>query len=507
MLNPVALIILDGWGINESKEHNAVMAANTPNFDQYNSTYPSTTIKASGLDVGLPDGQMGNSEVGHLNIGAGRVVYQDLTRISKAIEDGSFHENEALVKACKNVKENDSNLHIMGLLSDGGVHSHIDHVKGLVQMAKKHGVERLYLHAFLDGRDTPPQSGIKYIKEIEEEMKNVGVGEIATISGRYYAMDRDNRWERTELAYDALVHGKGQEASSAEEAVENSYAEDVVDEFVKPTVIMKDGQPTGTIKEHDSIIFFNFRPDRARQLTRAITDQDFKEFEKEYFETDYVCMTTYDVTFENVDVAYAPTAIKNTLGEYLSAKGKSQLRIAETEKYAHVTFFFNGGVEVANENEERLLINSPSVATYDMQPEMSAYEVTEALLKELDKDKHDFIVLNFANSDMVGHTGDFDAAVKAVEAVDDCLGKVVEKLLSKNGKALITADHGNAELMEDPNGNPMTAHTSNIVPCILINGDVELHDDGKLSDLAPTLLELLEVEQPEEMTGKSLIKK
>lgn len=507
MRNPVALIILDGWGINESKEHNAVMAANTPNFDRLSKEYPKTTIKASGLDVGLPDGQMGNSEVGHLNIGAGRVVYQDLTRISKDINDGSFHEKEVLVKACQNVKKNDSNLHIMGLLSDGGVHSHINHVKGLVQMAKKNGVDRLYLHAFLDGRDTPPQSAIGYIEEIQKEMEAVGVGKIATVSGRYYAMDRDNRWERTKLAYDALVHGEGLTAESAVEAVENSYEKDEVDEFVKPTVILEAGNPVGKIKKDDSIIFFNFRPDRARQLTRALTDKEFKGFERDYFKTDYVCMTTYDETFDNVDVAYEPISIENTLGEYLSAQGKTQLRIAETEKYAHVTFFFNGGVEVANDNEERLLINSPSVATYDMKPEMSAFEVTDALLKELDKDKFDFIVLNYANSDMVGHTGDFDAAVKAVEAVDTCLGKVIEKLNEKNGKAIITADHGNAELMEDENGNPMTAHTTNIVPCIVTDPSVELKEGGKLSDLAPTLLDLMNIKQPAEMTGQSIIKK
>jgi 2,3-bisphosphoglycerate-independent phosphoglycerate mutase len=505
MSNPVALIILDGWGISNSKEHNAIMTAKILNFDKYSKKYASTTIKASGLDVGLPDGQMGNSEVGHLNIGAGRVVYQHLTNITKEISEGNFYKNEEFLKACKNVKENGTNLHIMGLLSDGGVHSHINHIKGLVQLAKKNNVKKLYLHAFLDGRDTPPKSACKYVEEIEKEMKEVGVGEIATIGGRYYSMDRDNRWDRIELGYNVLFNAKGEKAQSAIEAIENSYKKDEADEFVKPTVIIKNGKPIATIKENDSIIFFNFRPDRARQITRAIVDKNFKKFERDYIKTVFVSMTTYDETLEGVDVAYKPTKLVNTLGEYLSDNGKKQLRIAETEKYAHITFFFNGGIEAPNKNEDRVLINSPNVATYDMKPEMSAYEVTDALIKQIDLEKHDFIVLNFANTDMVGHTGDFNAAVKAVEAVDECLGRVVEKLLSKNGKVIITADHGNAELMEDEDGNPMTAHTTNVVPCIVVDGDVKLRNDGKLCDLAPTLLELMEMDKPVEMTGISLI--
>ncbi|MGM0378592.1 MAG: 2,3-bisphosphoglycerate-independent phosphoglycerate mutase [Bacillota bacterium] len=508
MKNPVALLILDGWGINTDSNHNAINAANTPNFDKLSNKYATTTIKASGEDVGLPKGQMGNSEVGHLNIGAGRVVYQDLTRISKDIENDDFSEKKVLKEACQNVKKNDTSLHIMGLLSDGGVHSHIKHVKGLVKMAKKNGVKRLYLHAFLDGRDTPPKSAAKYIKEIEAYMDKKEVGNIATISGRYYAMDRDNNWDRTKLAYDAIVHGEGLKADNALEALENSYDDGANDEFVKPTVILENDKPVGTLDEDDSVIFFNFRPDRARQLTRAISDKEFKEFEKEYFETDYVCMTTYDETFENVDIAYETLEVKNTLGQYLSDKGKTQLRIAETEKYAHVTFFFNGGIEKPNEGEERILIKSPGVSTYDKKPEMSAYKVKDELLKQIDLEKHDFIVLNFANPDMVGHTGDFDATVKAIETVDECLGEVVDKLKSKNGEMIITADHGNAELMEDADGNPMTAHTSNIVPCIVVgNRDYKLRDDGALCDLAPTLLEFLELDKPEEMTGKSLIKK
>jgi len=505
MSNPVALIILDGWGERSDKNHNAIAAANTPNFDKYHEKYSSTTIKASGLDVGLPDGQMGNSEVGHLNIGAGRVVYQYLTKISKEIENGEFYNNESFIKACKNAKENNSSLHIMGLVSDGGVHSHINHIKGLIKLAKKNDVENLYLHAFLDGRDTPPKSAIKYLEEVEKEMKTVGIGEIATVSGRYYAMDRDNRWERVKLAYDALFNAIGEEAESATEAVENSYNKDEVDEFVKPTVIIKNDKPIATIKENDSIIFFNFRPDRARQITRSIVDKEFSSFEREYIKTDYVCMTTYDATFNNVDIAYKPVRLVNTLGEYLSNIGKKQLRIAETEKYAHITFFFNGGVEAPNKNEDRVLVSSPDVATYDLKPEMSAYEVTEKLVEQIDLEKHDFIVLNFANTDMVGHTGDFNAAVKAVEAVDECLGRIIEKLLSKNGKIIITADHGNAEVMEDEDGNPMTAHTTNVVPCIVIDKKHKLRNDGKLCDLAPTLLELMDIEKPAEMTGSSII--
>lgn len=507
MKSPVALIILDGWGYNDSEKGNAVKKANTPNFDKYFDNYSHTYLNASGLAVGLPEGQMGNSEVGHLNIGAGRVVYQDFTRISKSIKDGDFFEKEELVRACKNVEKNNTKLHLLGLLSDGGVHSHIDHLKGLIDLADIHGVEEVYVHAFLDGRDTHPRSAIKYIEEIEAYMDQKGIGKIATISGRYYAMDRDNRWERTKLAYDALVNGKGVTAETAVEAVENSYAKDKDDEFVMPTVILEDNQPTTMIDEHDSIIFFNFRPDRARQITRALVDREFKGFEREYFETEYVTMTTYDETIKNVEIVFKQNTIHNTLGLYLSEQGKNQLRIAETEKYAHVTFFFNGGIEPPYKNEERILVDSPKVATYDQQPEMSAYEVTDTLLEEIDKDKHDFIVLNFANPDMVGHTGDFDAAVKAVETVDECLGKVVEKLFTKNGKMIITADHGNSEQMLDDDGGPMTAHTSNKVPCIIIDGKVELRDDASLCDIAPTILDFLALDIPEEMEGKSIVVK
>ncbi len=509
MKKPVAIVILDGWGINKAEMGNAIEHAATPNFDRFMATYPNTKVAASGLDVGLPDGQMGNSEVGHLNIGAGRVVYQELTRITKSIKDGDFFENESLLKAVRNAKEGGHKLHVMGLLSDGGVHSHINHLKGLVDLAKKNGLDNIYVHAFLDGRDTPPKSAIEYIEELEAYMTEQGIGQIATVSGRYYAMDRDKRWERVEKAYDVVVKAEGQTAASAVEAVQNSYEKGENDEFVLPTAIMKDGAPVATIGENDSVIFFNFRPDRARELTRALVDVEFDGFERTRFDLDYVCFTQYDATIEGVDVAFKPQTITNTLGEYVSSKGLNQLRIAETEKYAHVTFFFNGGVEEPNPGEDRELIPSPKVATYDLQPEMSAYEVTDRLLAKLDEDKYDFIVLNFANPDMVGHTGVFEAAVKAVEVIDECFAKVCDKIVDLGGNVIITADHGNAEVMVDPETNkPMTAHTTNVVPCILAGaGDVKLREDGKLCDFAPTLLELMGLEQPAEMTGTSLIEK
>ena len=509
MKKPVALVILDGWGINNAELGNAIEHAKTPNFDRYMATYPNTVVAASGLDVGLPEGQMGNSEVGHLNIGAGRVVYQELTRITKSIKDGDFFENESLVKAMNNAKVEGRKLHVMGLLSDGGVHSHINHLKGLVDMAKKNGLDDIYVHAFLDGRDTPPKSAIGYIEELEAHMAKVGIGHIATVSGRYYAMDRDKRWERVELAYNALAKSEGLTANSAVEAVENSYEKGENDEFVLPTVVLNDGQPTAQVSENDSVIFFNFRPDRARELTRALVDVEFDVFARERFDLDYVCLTQYDATIEGVDVAFKPQTITNTLGEYVSAQGLQQLRIAETEKYAHVTFFFNGGVEEPSTGEDRELIPSPKVATYDLQPEMSAHEVTDRLLSKLDEDKYDFVVLNFANPDMVGHTGVFDAAVEAVEVIDNCFAKVCDKIVDLGGNVIITADHGNAEMMLDPETQkPMTAHTTNVVPCILAGaGDVKLRADGKLSDFAPTILQLLDLKQPSEMTGTTLIAK
>lgn len=503
MKKPVALVVLDGWGYNKPSEFNAIHLANTPNMDNYVEKYPSTKLHTSGLAVGLPDGQMGNSEVGHLNIGAGRVVYQALTRITKSIKDGDFFTNDAIVKAVDNVKANGSALHLMGLFSPGGVHSHTDHLKGLLQLAKKENIKEVYVHAFLDGRDTPPQSAIEFVKDMEAFMQAENVGQIATLSGRYYAMDRDKRWERVEKAYNNLVKGNGVKADSAVEALEASYAEKVNDEFVLPTIINENA----TVKDHDSIIFYNFRPDRAREITRAFVDTDFSDFDREKKDVTYICMTEYDSTIENVSVAFEPEVLKNTLGEYLSKKGKTQLRIAETEKYAHVTFFFNGGVEAPEEGESRVLINSPSVATYDLQPEMSAYELTEALEAEIDKDIHDVIILNYANPDMVGHTGVIDAAVKAVETVDTCLKRIVDKVLSKGGSLLITADHGNAEeMVNEATGNPQTAHTTYDVPLIMIGADQDLKDDGKLCDLAPTLLGLLDLDVPEEMTGKSLLK-
>ena len=509
MKKPVALIIMDGYGYTSETKGNAVAAANTPNLDRISKEYPSTLINASGLDVGLPNGQMGNSEVGHTNIGAGRIVYQDLTRITKAIEDGDFFTNEVLCQAMDNAV--DKSLHIMGLLSDGGVHSHIDHLKALVKMAKEKGVKKVYVHAFTDGRDTDPQSAITYVKEAEEVMAEVGVGEFASVSGRYYAMDRDKRWERVQLAYDAMVEGKGETATSATEAIQNSYNEGKNDEFVLPTVIVKDKNPVGTIKEGDSVVFFNFRPDRARQITRALVCDEFVGFERPCMKTFFVCLTEYDITIKNVHIAFGPQSLSNTLGEYLANNGKVQLRAAETEKYAHVTFFFNGGVEEPNQGEERLLIPSPKVATYDLQPEMSAGELLEKVVAKIDEDKFDFIVVNFANPDMVGHTGNVEAAIKAVETVDSCVGKLVDKIIEKGGSAIITADHGNAELMEDvESGKTITAHSTNPVPFIVAGEEFKtstLLEDGRLSDIAPTVLDMMHLEQPEEMTGHSLIKK
>jgi 2,3-bisphosphoglycerate-independent phosphoglycerate mutase len=501
---PVMLMILDGFGLTDKAEGNAVKAANKPNIDDIFTHYYSTTLGASGLSVGLPEGQMGNSEVGHLNIGAGRVVYQSLTRITKSIKDGDFFENTELNDAVKNVKENNSALHLMGLLSPGGVHSHTGHLKGLLKLAKQNGLKEVYVHAFLDGRDVPPASAKDFIEDIENYMAEIGVGKIATVSGRYYAMDRDNRWERVQLAYNALVLGKGETADSATEAVDKSYDTGKTDEFVLPTVV----EQGANIKNKDSVIFFNFRPDRAREITRAINDKNFDGFERETLDLKFITMTEYDSTLQGVEVAFKPESLTNTLGEYVSKLGKKQLRIAETEKYAHVTFFFNGGVEEANKNEDRALIASPKVATYDLKPEMSAYEVTDELLKRLDTDEYDMIILNFANPDMVGHTGIFEAAKTAVETVDVCLGKVVDKILEKDGTVFITADHGNAEQMVDySTGKPMTAHTTDPVPFVYVsNNSKELRDDGVLADIAPTMLQVMGIEVPVEMTGKSLIK-
>ena len=502
---PTLLAILDGFGLTNHVEGNAVAAANTPNIDKYVEMYPHTKIGASGMAVGLPDGQMGNSEVGHLNIGAGRIVYQSLTKITKSINDGDFFTNPALVKAVNNVKNNGGALHLMGLLSPGGVHSHIDHLKGLIDLAKKNDIKEVYVHGFLDGRDVAPASALEYIAEIENYMNEVGVGKIATLSGRYYAMDRDNRWERVELAYNAMVLGEGETAETAVSAVEKSYHDNKTDEFVLPTVIDKNG----TIKNGDSVIFFNFRPDRAREITRAINDKEFNGFKRNTLNLVFVTMTEYDSTLEGVEVAFGPEVLKNTLGEFLANKGLHQLRIAETEKYAHVTFFFNGGVEEPNVNEDRQIVASPKVATYDLKPEMSAYELTETLIGKINEDKYDVIILNYANPDMVGHTGVFDAAKKAVEAVDECLGKVVDAVLAKDGRVFVTADHGNAEQMIDySTGKAMTAHTTGPVPFIYIAKDAKpLREGGKLADIAPTMIEAMGLEKPVEMTGESLIAK
>ena len=508
MKKPYAIIIMDGYGINPDKTGNAIELEGSPNVKRYEREYPSSQLGASGMSVGLPDGQMGNSEVGHLNMGAGRIVYQELTKITKEIQDGEFFENEALVKAVENCKKNDSALHLMGLLSPGGVHSHTNHLYGLLRLAKMNGIEKVHVHAFLDGRDVPPSSAVEYIKEAIEKMRDIGVGDIATVMGRYYAMDRDNRWERVSKAYDAIVCGEGEEAESAVTAVEESYNNDVTDEFVVPTVIKKDGEPLGKVSENDSVVFFNFRPDRARELTRTIVDEDFSGFERDYFKTCFVTMTQYDATMPNVEVAFKPEQLVNTFGEYISKKGLRQLRIAETEKYAHVTFFFNGGVEKPYDGEDRALINSPKVATYDLKPEMSAYEVTDEVVKRIDSGEYDVIILNFANCDMVGHTGVFDAAVKAVEAVDECLGRVIDAIERHDGVALVTADHGNADQMIDyETGEPFTAHTTNVVPLILIGRDDLKIKSGRLADLTPTMLDLMGLEKPAEMTGESLIER
>ncbi len=498
---PLCLMILDGYGIAPGDCCNAICQANTPNMDKYLKQYPNTQISASGMDVGLPDGQMGNSEVGHTNIGAGRVVYQELTRITKSITDGDFFENEALTNAMENCVKNGSKLHLIGLLSDGGVHSHNTHLYALIKMAKQKGVKNIYIHCLLDGRDVPPNSGLDFVTELRDETRKIGAGEIATVMGRYYAMDRDNRWDRVEKAYNAIALGEGETAPCPICAVKNSYEKEVFDEFVVPTVITKGA----TVDENDSIVFFNFRPDRAREITRCFVDDEFTGFDrKKYSKVNYVCMTQYDALMPNVDVAFKPQKLENTFGEILSKNGLSQLRIAETEKYAHVTFFFNGGVEQIYEGEDRALINSPKVATYDLKPEMSAYEVTQEAIKRIESDKYDVIILNFANCDMVGHTGFMSAAIKAVEAVDECMGKVVDKILEKEGIVLITADHGNADCMIDTDGGPFTAHTTNKVPFVAIGKDVKLHE-GKLADIAPTMLEILGIDQPSDMSGESLI--
>ena len=500
---PVLLCIMDGFGKNESTYGNAIAAAKKPNLDKIVGENPMTFIGASGLDVGLPDGQMGNSEVGHTNIGAGRVVYQELTRITKSIQDGDFFTNEALVGAMENCKKNSSALHLMGLMSDGGVHSHNTHLYGIMELAKRSGVDKVYIHCFMDGRDVPPTSGKDYLAELYKKCDEIGVGEIATVMGRYYAMDRDNRWERVVKAYKAMTEGEGVKFDCACKMMEESYANDVTDEFIVPAVSEK----AVPVKDNDSIVFFNFRPDRAREITRAFVDPAFSGFEREQLKgLYYVCMTQYDATMPNVHVAFKPESLENTFGEYISDKGLKQLRIAETEKYAHVTFFFNGGVEKQYPGEDRILVKSPAVATYDLQPEMSAYEVTDKLLAAIDSDKYDAIILNYANCDMVGHTGVFDAAVKAVEAVDTCVGKIVDAVAAKGGVTLITADHGNADKMYEADGSPFTAHTTNPVPFIVVGYPCELREGGRLCDIAPTMLKIMGLEQPKEMTGVSIIK-
>ncbi len=505
MKKPVALIIMDGFGYNPDSYGNAIADAKKPNLDKLFAQCPHTLIGASGLDVGLPDGQMGNSEVGHTNIGAGRVVYQMLVKISKSIKEGTIRKNPAIVGAVENCVKNGSALHLMGLLSDGGVHSHIEHLFGLMEMAKDMGVEKIYVHAFLDGRDVPPTSGAEYMEKLVEETKRIGAGKVATVMGRFYAMDRDNAWDRVEKAYAAMVYGEGVEGCCPVGAIKKSYEEGVTDEFMVPTVLDKEG----AIKSGDSVIFFNFRPDRARQITRAFVDPDFTGFPRKngFFPLHFVCMTQYDATMPNVHVAFPPEALTMTMGEYISKHGLTQLRIAETQKYAHVTFFYNGGEEKTFPGEDRILIKSPDVETFDLKPEMSAYEVTDAVVKAIEENKYNMIILNYANCDMVGHTGIEEAAVKAVEAVDACVGRTVDAILKAGGAALITADHGNAEKMKEPDGAPFTAHTTNPVPLIVAGYPCKLREGGRLADLSPTMLDIMGLPKPPEMDGESLIVK
>ena len=499
---PTTLIIMDGFGLTNGVVGNAIRAASTPRLDQFFQEYAHTTLRASGLDVGLPDGQMGNSEVGHTNIGAGRVVFQDLPRITKAIRDGSFFENPAYNHAMDACLEKGTALHLMGLLSDGGVHSHLDHLFSLLEMAKRKGLEKVYIHAFLDGRDVSPTSGADFVARTVEQCRSIGVGKIATVMGRYYAMDRDKRWDRVEMAYDAMVYGEGSTFNPVPvAAVKDSYAAGVTDEFVEPVVCDRDG----TISDNDSVIFFNFRPDRAREITRSLVDPEFDGFTRQFFPLTFVCNTEYDASMPNVEVAFPRVSVANGLGEYLSQMGLTQLRIAETEKYAHVTFFFNGGTETVFPGEDRVLVPSPKVATYDLQPEMSAVEVTDKCVERIESGAYDVIILNFANCDMVGHTGVYEAAVKAVETVDTCVGRVVDATMKMGGIAMITADHGNAEQMEEPDGSPMTAHTTNPVPFILCGAGTELRSDGRLADIAPTILDVMGLACPPEMDGKTLI--
>lgn len=507
--SPVAIIILDGFGQRAETVGNAVAQANKPNFDRYWAEFPHSTLKASGLDVGLPEGQMGNSEVGHTNIGAGRIVYQSLTRIDKAIEEGEFQENKAINNAFNHTKENNSDLHLFGLLSDGGVHGHINHLVALLETAKAKGVKNTYIHAFLDGRDVPPQSAVGYLKELQAAIEKLGYGEIATVSGRFYAMDRDKRWERVDKAYKALVYGEGEKFEDPIELVETSYENGKNDEFVVPAVIAKDGETVATVKDNDAVIFFNFRPDRAIQLSNAFTDTEWEHFdrgEKHPKNVKFVTMTLYNPSID-AEVAFEPIEMKNVIGEVLSDAGLSQLRIAETEKYPHVTFFMNGGRNEEFPGENRILINSPKVETYDLKPEMSAYEVTDALVQDIKNDKHDAIILNFANPDMVGHSGMLEPTIKAIEALDENLGRVVDLILEKGGSAVIFADHGNSETMSTPEGKPHTAHTTVPVPVIVTKKGVTLRTDGRLADVAPTMLDLLGVQKPVEMTGESLIEK
>ena len=506
-----AIIIMDGFGLRAEREGNCIVPENIPNVSRLMREYPNTAIGASGMDVGLPDGQMGNSEVGHTNIGAGRVVYQELTRITKEIRKGTFFENPALLGAVNNALQKNAKLHLIGLVSDGGVHSHIDHLEGLLELTRRNGLNRVYVHCLMDGRDTPPASGKGYIEDLEARMARVGVGAIATVTGRYWAMDRDNRWERVKRGYDAIAEGRGLTASSGPEAMQQSYDKGENDEFVQPTVVMKDGRPVATVEAGDSIIFFNFRPDRAREITRAFIEPDFQAFPREggYRPVHYVSMTQYDATFKNLEIAFLPQSLNNVFGQYLADRGMTQLRIAETEKYAHVTFFFNGGVEQPFQGEDRCLIPSPKVATYDLKPEMSAVEVADEAVKRVESGKYDVMILNFANCDMVGHTGIFDAAWKAVHTVDECVGRVVAAVLATGGAALVTADHGNAEMMVDSETHePFTAHTTGPVPFILVDNDrkdAKLRADGMLADIVPTLMDVMGLEKPGEMTGESLI--